>query len=290
MTFQQPRPFPPPWADGFGYDEASPFMYVAIELAPNVSMRLRWIPAGRFLMGSPASESERFDREGAQHWVRLSSGLWLAETPCTQAQWQAVMRSNPSRFTGDAQRPVEQVRWEDCQQFCAQLNARCPGLGARLPTEAEWEYACRAGTTTAYNDGSDCTRPEGHDPALEKLGWFGGNSGDTTHPVGQKRPNAWGIHDAHGNVFEWCSDWYGNYLVEEQRDPMGPAQGYHRVVRGGSWPDPAMLCRSAYRCSSVPTESGYALGFRLAAVQPGEPGKQAARASSAGADATEWSR
>jgi formylglycine-generating enzyme required for sulfatase activity len=274
MTSQQPHPFPPPWADAWGYDDASPYPFVAIELAPDVAMRLRWVPPGRFQMGSPASEMGRTDYEGPQHWVELSSGLWLAETPCTQAEWEAVMGNNPSRFTGDGQRPVEQVSWEDCQEYCGKLNALCPDLGARLPTEAEWEYACRAGTATAYNDGSACTEPEGDDPALEKLGWFNRNSGSSTHPVREKLANAWGIYDLHGNVYEWCSDyWSDNYRAETQQDPLGPTEGRDRVYRGGGWYLQALYCRSASRSGREPGFRWYWLCFRLAAGQSSEPSK-----------------
>jgi formylglycine-generating enzyme required for sulfatase activity len=281
MTALQPRPFPPPWADSWGVDDASPYPFVIIELSPTVSMRLRWVPPGRYLMGSPQSEKGRNDDEG-QHWVDLAFGLWLTETPCTQGEWEAVMGNNPSKFKGDEQRPVEQVSWGDCQQFCSNLNERFAGLEARLPTEAEWEYACRAGTGSAYNDGSDCTVPAGHDPALEQLGWFTANSEKTTHPVTEKQPNAWGLYDLHGNVWEWCSDWYGPYAAQEQRDPVGPAEGRYRVLRGGSWGNRALHCRSACRDGNEPGLRWDSRGFRLAAVQPGESGKQASRWSSGG--------
>jgi formylglycine-generating enzyme required for sulfatase activity len=260
----------PPWAQKLDHDRYG--LVATLELAPNVLTRLRWVPPGRYLMGSPSGENGRFDQEGPQHWVELSFGLWLAETPCTQGQWEAVMGSNPSHFTGEEKRPVEQVSWEDCQEFCKALNARCPSLGARLPTEAEWEYACRAGTGSAYNDGSACTQPEGHDPGLEKLAWFGANSEGTTHPVKEKQPNAWGLYDLHGNVWECCRDWYGPYAAQEQRDPVGPAEGQDRVFRGGSWSLRARHCRSAYRRHS-PGDRWDDQGFRLAAVQWGEPGK-----------------
>jgi len=261
----------PPWASNLEHDRFG--LVATLVLLSKVHMRLRWVPPGRFLMGSHASEVGRWDEEGPQHWVNLSSGFWVAETPCTQEQWEAVMGNNPSRFKGDALLPVEKVNWDECHEYCKVLNTQCPGLGARLPTEAEWEYACRAGTGSAYNDGSACTQPDGHDPALESLGWFDANSDSKTHPVGEKQPNAWGIHDAHGNVWEWCNDWYDDYPAQEQCDPTGPIKGRSRVIRGGCWYYQARFCRSACRYGS---RSGYrgGLGFRLAAVQSSEPGKQ----------------
>jgi formylglycine-generating enzyme required for sulfatase activity len=159
------------------------------------------------------------------------------------------MGSNPSEFQGDAQRPVENVSWDDCQEYCGKLSERFPRLGAGLPTEGEWEYACRAGTTGAYNDGSDCTAPEGCDPALEKLGWFDKNSEGTTHPVRQKTPNRWGLYDMHGNVWEWTST------------PNGPV----RVIRGGSWFNPAQVCQCAFRFGRRPSVCLPYLGLRVVA-------------------------
>ena len=218
-------------------------------------------------MGSPDDEVGRRDDEGPQHWVELTYGYWLAAVPCTQTEWEAVTGKNPSRFKG-ANRPVEQVSWDDCQAFCQRLAERRPGLEVRLPTEAEWEYACRAGTESAYNDGSVCTDPEGKDPALARLGWFRENSDRQTHDVGRLEPNAWGLHDMHGNVWEWCQDWYGDYAAEEQRDPVGPDMGHFRVFRGGSWSYWARLCRSACRYRNSPVNRWLNLGFRLVAVQP----------------------
>ena len=235
---------------------------------PNGSLPLAMKPisSGSFTMGDD-------DIAPPAHSGTLSQNFYMGTYLVTQAQWLAVMGNNPSQFTGDAQRPVEQVSWDDCQSFCKQLNARFAALGARLPTEAEWEYACRAGTTSAYNDGSTCTKPDGHDPALEKLGWFDKNSDNTTHPVGEKQPNKWGLHDLHGNVFELCSDWFGDYSETEQHDPKGPIEGRGRVIRGGGWSGRAQLCRSAYRSRVGPGFRRNFLGFRLAAVQSGEPSK-----------------
>ena len=258
-----PAAFPPPWAGGWGEDRKGVFAEVVVR---GVTMEMRWIPPGRFLMGSPEDEPGRSKDEGPQHGVTLSRGFWLAATPCTQAQWEAVMGSTPSLFKGP-DRPVESVSWEDCRAYCAALNKLLPGLEARLPTEAEWEYACRAGTTSAFNDGSACTAPEGDVPALNRLDWYDRDSGGETHMVGQKVANVWWLYDMHGNVWEWCQDLYGSYASESQIDPTGAESGDFRVVRGGGWFFHARICRSAYRFWSHPGFRGDDLGFRLAAGQ-----------------------
>ena len=221
---------------------------------------LRWCPAGTFMMGSPSNEEGRYDNE-VQHQVTLSQGFWMGEREVTQGLWQAVMGSNPSYFKGD-NLPVEQVSWEDCQKFVKALNERHGQAGMRwaLPTEAQWEYACRAGTMG----------PFAGTWWLDDMGWYSGNSGGffskKTHPVGQKQPNAWGMNDMHGNVWEWCADWFGDYPSGAVTDPTGPASGSRRVNRGGSWYDDARYCRSAYRGNSRPSDSYYDCGFRLACI------------------------
>ena len=257
---QDQAAFPPPWSAAFGLDRLSPFPFADIELAPGVSMRFRWIPPGTFTMGSPEDEPGRMHREQA-HPVTLSCGFWLADTPCTQEQWSAVMGGSPSYFKG-ADLPVESVSWGGCREFVAKLNARHEGLSPRLPTEAEWEYACRAGTTSAFNDGSACTRPAGKDSALDALGWYGENSEDRTHPVRQKEANRWGLYDMHGNVFEWCADWFEEELGRDAVvNPRGPESGRSRVIRGGCF---AYFggCRSAYRNCVIPESRLPILGFR----------------------------
>ena len=261
-----PASFPPVWASAWGTDRLSPYPFVALELAPGVVTRMRWIPPGRFLMGSPEDENGRFDDEGPQHWVTLTKGYWLADAPCTQAEWEAVMGTAPNSFKGP-DLPVEQVSWDDCQAFCARMIERFPGLQARLPSEAEWEYACRATTSSAFNDGSPCIQPEGKDPALVKLGWFRENSERKTHEVRGLAPNQWGLYDMHGNVWEWCADWFGSYAADDQVDPTGAVEGLERVYRGGSWNLPAWLCRSAYRHGWQPDRRYVYLGFRLASSQ-----------------------
>ena len=272
-----PLSVPPAWAGGWGEDSSG--FYVDLVVG-GVRMELRWIPPGRFLMGSPEDEVGRWKAEGPQHEVRITRGFWLGATPCTQAQWQAVTGQNPSHFKHDPACPVETVSWEDCMAFCRQLDSLLPGLGAGLPTEAQWEYACRAGTASAFNDGSACRMPEGEDSALDILGWYGRNSGSATHLVAEKNPNAWGLYDMHGNVWEWCSDLFADsYSFKAQTDPTGPFEGVRRVVRGGSSWSAAKNCRSAYRGRSEPDFRDSYLGFRLVAGQPGESGASGRRAA-----------
>ncbi|MEO0414951.1 MAG: SUMF1/EgtB/PvdO family nonheme iron enzyme [Verrucomicrobiota bacterium] len=219
-------------------------------------IKFRWCPPGTFQMGSPSSEPNRSDDE-KQHMVTLTKGFWIAETECTQAEWQRVMGSNPSRFSG-SDRPVEEVSWEDAQEYLSKLNQANSFSGGwkfNLPTEAQWEYACRAGTTTAYAFGSSLSSSEAN---------FDENVDETTSA--RKYPaNKWGIYDMHGNVWEWCRDWYGeDYYVEGQRDPQGPSDGSNRVLRGGGWSSFDHFCRSAYRIGITPDYRGNDLGFRLA--------------------------
>lgn len=224
----------------------------------------RWCPAtgdGGFMMGSPASEKEkgRGDDE-KQHRVVLTRGFWVAETEVTQGLWQAVMGNNPSRFKRGADYPVEQVSWEDCREFLRKVNTsgKLPeGVKAALPTEAQWEYACRAGTSGAYAGD------------LDRVAWYGGysgNSGSTTHAVGQKNANGWGLYDMHGNVWEWCADKYSydyDTTATARRDPTGAKAGQNRVLRGGSWINIAGNCRSAYRYRNWPVNRYGYNGFRL---------------------------
>jgi len=197
------------------------------EIVPGVKMVMCWIPPGEFLMGSLADGNLRLDCE-TQHRVKITQGFWLAKTQTTQAQWQAVMGNNPSRCQGE-DLPVESMSWNDiCGNesgtggFLGKLNKLLPRGGRfHLPTEAQWEYACRAGTTGPYAGD------------LREMGWYNDNSKHETHPVGQKKPNAWGLHDMFGNVWEWCSDWYGDYDLSAVTDPTGPASGKYRVLRGG---------------------------------------------------------
>ena len=185
------------------------------------------------------------DDERPVHTVRISKPFYLGIHEVTQGQWETVMGNNPSQFKGDANRPVETVSWEEVQKFIDKLNTREGGTKYRLPTEAEWEYAARAGSTTAYSFGDDSSQ-------LGKYAWCGDNAGNTTYPVGKLQPNAWGLYDMHGNVWEWVQDWYGKYAAETVTDPQGPASGSARVIRGGSWSNGAGNCRSAYRYRGAP--------------------------------------
>lgn len=221
----------------------------------NLGIELIWIDPGNFSMGS-ASGGDNDERPVTM--VTLSRGFWLAQTEVTQAQWQAVMGSNPSNFKG-TNLPVEQVNWTEAMEFCRKLTereraaGRLPaGYAYTLPTEAQWEYACRAGTTGEYAGD------------LNAMAWYKGNSGDQTHPVAQKQPNAWGLYDMHGNVWEWCLDWYGDYPGGSVTDPKGAASGSYRVNRGGSWRFFAAFCRSANRDRAGPGIRWGNLGFRLA--------------------------
>ncbi|MFO0606122.1 MAG: formylglycine-generating enzyme family protein [Polyangiales bacterium] len=273
------------WASAAGRDAYGLWAEVTVG---EVRFRMRWVPPGRFVMGSPKGEAGRWEDE-VQHEVVLTHGYWLGETPVTQALWEVVMRSNPSHFVS-ADRPVEQVRWQECVEFLRALNGRVAGLGARLPTEAEWERACRAGATTATWVGDLEIYGESNAPVLDGLAWYGGNSGrgfelkngadisnrrekqypDTragTHPVGQKAANPLGFYDLLGNVWEWCSDWYRAYDVAPSIDPTGPELGTRRVLRGGSWSRQARNVRAATRNSYDPGYRYDYLGFRLARSQ-----------------------
>ena len=238
---------------------------LTLNLTSRVKMEFVFIPQGKFLMGSPKNEKGRLDDE-TQHKVEITHAFYLGKYPVTQEQWGAVMESNPSYFQG-SKNPVEQVSWEDCQIFIAKLNKKMGTVATcRLPTEAEWEYACRAGSTTRFSSGDD-------ENDLGNYLWWGESSGKMTHPVGKKQPNPWGLYDVHGNVWQWCQDWYGPYSQAEQIDPQGPAQGFNRVYRGSNWSDRVSRCRSASRSGYGPGERYGGLGFRLVLVPSGKPGK-----------------
>jgi len=209
------------------------------------------IPAGTFVQGS-----NKTSRSQPPHHVTISKPFYLGKYQVTQAQWKMIMGDTPSRFKGDT-RPVEQVSWNDCQEFIKNLNSREEVDTYRLPTEAEWEYACRGGTTTRFCFGDEETM-------LSQHAWYGRSSGGETHPVGQKKANAWGLYDMHGNVWEWCQDRYGTYPWKAVADPRGASSGSGRVGRGGSWNGDAKFCASAYRSRFVPGYRYSSLGFRLA--------------------------
>jgi formylglycine-generating enzyme required for sulfatase activity len=225
----------------------------ALDFAASLGMKFVLIAPGTFRMGSPENEEGRYDDE-ALHQVTLTRGFEIADAPVTQAQWEKILGNNPSLFTeSGADAPVEQVSWDDAMAWCAKIAGQHRGWDYRLPTEAEWEYACRAGTSGPWNvTGAN----------LEQLGWYDKNAGGKTHPIRQKRPNAWGLYDCHGNVWEWCADWFGTYPQGAVTDPTGPSNGGFRVLRGGSWDSEAQYCRSAYRSGFYPAFRLYGFGFR----------------------------
>ncbi len=253
---------------------------VTVDLGGGVTMDFVLIPPGKFLMGSPKGEKEREVDEGPQHEVTISRTFYLGKYEVTQEQYQQIVGKNPSAFSAggackqavaglDTRRfPVENVSWEDATEFCRKLSARDRERRRfRLPTEAEWEYACRAGTRTPFHFGNslngeeancDGTNPYGTD----KKGTF------LRRPcrVGSYRPNAFGLHDMHGNVWEWCADWHDkdHYGKSDKKDPQGPEKGTARVLRGGSWGDYARFCRAALRSRGAPGVRSVINGFRVA--------------------------
>lgn len=226
----------------------------------DLALELIWVEPGSFTMGSAIDEPLRNKAEGPQMNVTFTQGFWLGKTEITQAQYEAIAGRNPSTLKKSGKdAPVEQVSWIDAMAYCEKLTereraaGRLPeGFAYTLPTEAQWEYAYRAGSTGAFPG----------EP--EAMAWYSGNSGGTTHPVAQKRPNAWGFHDMMGNVLEWCYDWYGDYPGGAVTDPTGPRHGYYRMARGGSWRMDVNVGRSAARAGGSPGRLDYTIGFRLA--------------------------
>ncbi|WP_111979906.1 formylglycine-generating enzyme family protein [Algibacillus agarilyticus] len=279
-----PRQFPAPWACEWGFDEYGLWQAADIK---GIKLCLRYIPPGQFLMGSPKDETGRRDNE-TQHLVRLTSGFWLAETTITQALWQAVMGDNPSKFKGD-NLPVENVNWLDSLEFCHRLNQQIKGFNLTLPSEAQWEYACRAGTSTPFNLGKTIDSEHVN---------FDGN-----YPYGQseKGPyrqqavevdsfarNAWGLYQMHGNVREWCLDEFENDISAYQQVPLVNGQqtpawlemqltqggkgavNTRRVLRGGAWDSVAHYCRSAFRFRLDAVSRSSFIGLRVALVERSE--------------------
>ena len=222
-------------------------------LAPNsIGMEFVTIPAGKFMMGwSPGDKS--YNSDYPRHEVTITKGFELGQYEVTQGQWVKVMGKNPSHFKGDDRLPVEKVNWNDAQAFIAKLNALDDSYRYRLPTEAEWEYAARGGTTGPYYGD------------LDVIAWYYSNSGGKTHPVGQKQPNEYGLYDMLGNVWEWCSDWYGKgyYSVSPAADPQGPSSGLRRVLRGGSWYFDSLYAHVSYRDTFFLTLRFSFNGFRV---------------------------
>jgi formylglycine-generating enzyme required for sulfatase activity len=238
-------------------------------IANSFGMEFVYIEPGTFMMGSPADEPGHFPHE-TLHQVTLTQGYYMQITEVTQSQWKAVMGKNPSLFLdcGD-DCPVEGVSWLDAQDFIEELNATGEGT-YRLPTEAEWEYACRAGTTTAFANGeiTEIINPPpcNYDPVLNDIGWYCDNANNQTYPVAQKEPNAWGLYDMHGNVFEWCQDWFGYYPAGPVTDPINERVNNDKILRGGAWYSSPTYCRSATRFSVIPSYSDKAHGVRLVLV------------------------
>ena len=219
-----------------------------------IKYNMVWVEGGTFRMGATSEQGSEISDEKPVHSVTLS-GYYIGKTEVTQALWQAVMGSNPSYFEGD-DLPVEQVSWDDCQEFIRKLNS-LTGQNFRLPTEAEWEFACRGGNNSRGYKYSGSNY-------IDNVAWYDGNSGDKTHPVATKSPNELGIYDMSGNVWEWCADWYGDYSSGRQTNPKGPYGGSGRVNRGGSWYNFARNCRSSIRIDDYPTDRDDLLGLRLA--------------------------
>jgi len=230
-----------------------------VELGRGVTLDLVWIPPGVFQMGSPFGEEGRFIVEGRRHQVTLTHGFWMGKYPVTQQQWKRVMGNNPSH-SNDPRLPVEQVNWNDCQSFITTLNRilATAALTAALPDEAQWEYACRAGTASRFWSGDRVAD-------LARVAWFADNSDNQPHEVGRKPANPWGLCDMHGNIWQWCQDWLERYPREDPTDPHGPDAGQERVLRGGSWSSEADICRAAYRFSYPPGYRIMTAGLRVIA-------------------------
>ena len=228
----------------------------------SIGMKFVWIRPGNFVMGSPKEEKLRRDDE-TQHKVTLTKGFYMGVYTVTQEQWQAVMGKNPSKFKGEKNLPVETVSWDDCQEFVKKLRGKDKKL-YRLPTEAEWEYACRAGTKTPFYFGDTISTDQANYNGNFTYG--NGKKGvnrEKTTPVGSFPANAWGLHDMHGSVFQWCQDVYGEYPQKDVVDPTGAEKGQWRMLRGGSWGVVPVACRSAWRFWSVPGYRDDGFGCRL---------------------------
>ncbi|MFM7515466.1 MAG: formylglycine-generating enzyme family protein [Pirellula sp.] len=239
-----------------------------------LALRFSWCPAGTFRMGSPEDSVTHMLNEHP-HDVTIARGFWLQQTEVTQTQYEAVMGVNPSHFRG-ADHPVDSVTWDEAQEFCRRLTSLASetssGNQYRLPTESEWEYACRAGTFGDFSFGDDQKLFPDH-------GWGFENSGQATHPVGTKQPNPWSLSDLHGNVSEWCQDLYGDYPRESVTDPTGPGSGDKRVLRGGCWFHVPKYCRSAHREAYPATTRYVGLGFRVIVTLPAETNSESGEAA-----------
>jgi len=287
----------PDWASSAGKDQYGIWADLIVGRA---RQRMRLIPAGSFSMGCDDTEIDaaweafkKISPETPRNWfaapkhkVTLTNSYWLADSSCTQEFWEAIMGTNPARFHDDPQRPVEQVSWSDCQIMLLALSGRFPGMLARLPTEAEWEYACRAGTNTALYTGGIIYKGQNNAPALDSIAWYSGNSSiDVAHqefiesfglpeseyqitrmgtnPVKRKQPNSWGLYDMIGNVKQWCADWMERYPTDAVVDPSGPVKESSRVTRGSSWREWPVYHRCGFRSDDPPDDRSEELGFRI---------------------------
>ena len=267
-----PPQFPLSFASGYGRDEFGLYCDFAIA---DVQQRLRWIPPGSFRMGSPANEPERFDNESL-HEVELTRGFWLGEAAVTQSLWQAVTGENPSTFNQNLDHPVEEVSWDDVNAFYAALNQQLPGANFNFATEAQWEYACRAGSETVFWWG-DSLNPE-----QARYDWSEPYQNATkqqweksTVPVSAYAPNPWGLYQMHGNVWDWCKDWYDAYPSGDVQNPVGPVDGSRRVLRGGGLFSIGRNLRAARRFHDVPGDRNGSIGCRLCQLVPDSAGRQA---------------
>ena len=241
---------------------------ITFEISPNIRMEFVWIPAGRFFMGSPGKEKGRQDDEGPLHAVEITRGFWIGKHEVTQAEWTAVIGRNPSTFSG-SRRPVENVTWNEAQEFIRRLNRNSSTWIYQLPTEAEWEFCCRSGSTAAFHTGSCLSSSEANcDGRFSYDDCDDGKRKKETTNVGSYPPNAWKLYDMHGNVLEWCADWYSEngYSSSPGKNPIGERSGSRRVIRGGSWNQGAQRCRSADRQYQAPGFSDENLGFRVVRV------------------------
>jgi formylglycine-generating enzyme required for sulfatase activity len=223
----------------------------------SIGMELVLIPAGSFRMGGDKKLEQAEDHETPRHIVKISKTFYMGKYEVTQSQWSEIMNNNPSEFKEDI-RPVERVSWNDVQEFIQKLNNKEETNKYRLPTEAEWEYAARADTKSTYCFSSDIK-------TLSQYAWYRKNSEGKTHPIGQLKPNAWGLYDVHGNVHEWCQDWFDRnyYSQSPSNSPLGPSSGLAKVLRGGDWGSENWYCRCASRSLSSPDRRSNRLGFRL---------------------------
>jgi anti-anti-sigma factor len=231
----------------------------AEDLGDGADLQMVWIPGGTFPMGSPPSEDGRFENEGPVHAVRIE-GFWMGRHLVTQQQYEQIMGTNPSHFQ-NPRGPVEMVSWHDAMDFCNRLSQQS-GIAYTLPMEAQWEYACRSGSLNRFSFGD-------YDYLLDDHAWYSRNSRARTHTVGEKKPNAFGLYDMHGNVWEWCLSLYKDYSLEGDRERDDPALDGFRVLRGGSWNYVAKVCRSAFRFWRNPTAADPSWGFRVVALVEG---------------------